>query len=54
MHILPEVKDTSGLFGYTDPNNFFNIAYPIMALVGDQQAALFGESCFKKGDIKNT
>ncbi len=54
MHILPEVKDTSGLFGYTDPNNFFNIACPIMALVGDQQAALFGESCFKKGDIKNT
>ena len=54
MRILPEVKNTSELFGYTDPTVFFNIRCPIMALVGDQQAALFGESCFKKGDIKNT
>lgn len=54
MHILPEIKDTSTIFGFTDPKILFNIDCPIAALVGDQQAALFGETCFKKGDIKNT
>lgn len=52
--LLPEIKDTAGLFGYTDPKNFFGLACPIMSMVGDQQAALFGESCFEKGEIKNT
>lgn len=53
-NILPEIKDTSGLFGYIDENHFFGYSCPIGALVGDQQAALFGQSCFKEGDIKNT
>ena len=52
--MLPEIKDTSGVFGNIDPRHFFNHSCPICALVGDQQAALFGESCFKKGDVKNT
>ncbi|MBR4462085.1 MAG: glycerol kinase GlpK [Erysipelotrichaceae bacterium] len=52
--MLPEIKDTSGIFGNIDPRHFFNQTCPIAALVGDQQAALFGESCFKKGDVKNT
>ena len=52
--MLPEIKDTSGLFGHIDPSHFFNHSVPITALVGDQQAALFGEGCFEKGDIKNT
>ena len=52
--MLPEIKDTSGLFGYTDKATFFGLECPITALVGDQQGALFGESCFEKGEIKNT
>ena len=52
--MLPEIKDTSGIFGDIDPRHFFNHTCPICALVGDQQAALFGESCFRKGDVKNT
>ena len=52
--MLPEIKDTSGLFGYIDPRHFFNHSCPITALVGDQQAALFGESCFERSDVKNT
>ena len=52
--MLPEIKDTSGLFGYTSKEHFFNYECPIMSMVGDQQAALFGESCFEKGEIKNT
>ena len=52
--MLPEIKDTSGLFGYVDKQHFFNHTCPITSMVGDQQAALFGESCFRKGDVKNT
>lgn len=52
--MLPEIKNTSGFFGYVDKQHFFNNTCPITALVGDQQAALFGESCFEKGEIKNT
>ena len=52
--MLPEIKDTSGLFGYIDPRHFFNHSCPITALVGDQQAALFGESCFERSNVKNT
>ena len=52
--MLPEVKDTSGLFGYIDPSIFFGATAPVTAMVGDQQAALFGESCFYNGQIKNT
>jgi len=51
---LPEIKQTSGKFGDIDPQHFFNQSCPITCLVGDQQGALFGESCFNKGDIKNT
>lgn len=53
-HMLPEIRDTSGFFGYIDPRHFFNRTCPITALVGDQQAALFGESCFEKSNVKNT
>ena len=52
--MLPEIKDTSGVFGYIDPRHFFNQTCPITSLVGDQQAALFGESCFEKSNVKNT
>lgn len=52
--ILPEVRDTSGYLGEIDPMHFFNCSCPITACAGDQQAALFGQSCFEKGDVKNT
>ncbi|MBO4918650.1 MAG: glycerol kinase GlpK [Erysipelotrichaceae bacterium] len=52
--MLPEIKATSGVFGNIDPRHFFNHTCPISALVGDQQAALFGESCFEKSNVKNT
>ena len=52
--MLPQIKDTSGVFGMIDPRHFFNHSCPIASLVGDQQAALFGESCFEKGNVKNT
>ena len=52
--LLPEIKDTSGVFGTIDPQHFFGCSVPITALVGDQQAALFGQSCFERNDIKNT
>jgi glycerol kinase len=52
--ILPEVKKSSGIFGYTarEKNNYKNI--PISGIAGDQQSALFGQICFKPGEIKNT
>ena len=53
-NMLPTIKETSCFYGNIDPKYFFNYACPITCLVGDQQGALFGESCFLKGDIKNT
>jgi glycerol kinase len=51
--MLPEVRPTSGLFGETDPE-LFGRPIPIAALVGDQQAATFGQACFRPGQAKNT
>lgn len=51
--MLPEVKPSSCVYGYTDemilPGNV-----PISGAAGDQQAALFGQCCFEAGDVKNT
>ena len=52
--VLPEVKPSSHLYGYSDPAAFLNIAIPIGGLVGDQQAALFGQACYSPGMSKNT
>ena len=52
--IFPEVKDTNGDFGVTDPGAFHNASIPIRAAVGDQMAALFGECCFEPGSIKGS
>jgi len=51
--MLPEVLPTSGIFGYTD-HLIFGGPIPIAAAAGDQHAALFGQTCFDKGDAKNT
>ena len=49
--ILPSVKDSSEVYGYT---NIQGIDVPVAGIAGDQQAALFGQGCFKPGDVKNT
>ncbi len=51
--MLPEVKPSSYVYGNVDPK-FFGAAIPIAGAAGDQQAALFGQHCFKKGQVKNT
>ena len=51
--MLPEVKDSSGHFGDTDPK-LLGESIPITGIAGDQQAATFGQGCFKKGMVKNT
>ncbi|XP_032302622.1 putative glycerol kinase 5 isoform X4 [Coturnix japonica] len=53
MSIYPPVKDTSFNFGSADPE-IFGVPIPIMALVADQQSAMFGECCFQPGDVKLT
>jgi len=51
--VLPEVRPTAGLFGETVPE-LFGRPIPIAALAGDQQAATFGQACFRPGQAKNT
>jgi glycerol kinase len=51
--MLPKVKNSGGYFGHTDPT-LFQAEIPIMGAAGDQQCALFGQTCFACGDVKNT
>jgi glycerol kinase len=51
--ILPEVRSCSEVLGETDPE-LFGRSLPIASSIGDQQAATFGQACFKPGDAKNT
>jgi len=52
--ILPEVKPSSGIFGYTSPDLFDGEKIPIAGIAGDQHASTFGQTCFKPGMAKNT
>ena len=49
--ILPRVTDSSEVYGTTD---LCGVQIPVAGIAGDQQAALFGQSCFRKGEAKNT
>ena len=51
--MLPEVKCSGTFFGYTD-TSWLGGEIPITGIAGDQQAALFGQCCFEKGQVKNT
>ena len=51
--MLPEVYPSSHLYGYSDEIKL-GARIPICGIVGDQQAALFGQLCTKQGDVKNT
>lgn len=53
-HILPQVKPSSQFYGYTSPGIFFGVEVPISGIIGDQQGALFGQTCFHRGQSKNT
>ena len=52
--MLPEVKPSSYVYGYTDEHTFGGAKIPIAGAAGDQQAALFGQACFEEGSAKNT
>ncbi len=52
--MLPKVKDSSCIYGYSAPYHFFGHQIPIAGIAGDQQAALFGQTCFESGMVKNT
>lgn len=52
--MLPEVKPSSEVYGHTDAATFGGAEIPVAAAIGDQQGALFGQACFKKGMAKNT
>ncbi|KAB1283297.1 putative glycerol kinase 5 [Camelus dromedarius] len=53
LSLLPPVRDTSYNFGSVD-EEVFGVPIPIVALVADQQSAMFGECCFQTGDVKLT
>ena len=52
--MLPEVKPSSCIYGYTDEGMLSGAQIPIAGCAGDQQAALFGQTCFEEGSAKNT
>lgn len=52
-HMLPEVVDSNSNFGMTK-KDILGFRAPILAVLGDQQAALFGQSCFEPGQFKCT
>lgn len=52
--LLPEIKDSSGLFGHTEGLKIIPDGVPITGVAGDQQAALFGQTCFAEGESKCT
>lgn len=52
--MLPEVKNSSGIFGYANLGGQGGYRVPIAGVAGDQQSALFGQACFNEGEAKNT
>ncbi|MFD1535934.1 glycerol kinase GlpK [Nonomuraea guangzhouensis] len=51
---LPEIVPSYGPIGRTDPGVFLGLDLPISGVAGDQQAALFGQTCFRVGEVKCT
>lgn len=52
--MLPEVRNSSEVYGHTDTGTYGGAQIPIAGIAGDQQAALFGQNCFEPGMVKNT
>lgn len=53
VRMLPQVRSSSCIYGEAD-SSFFGGPIPIGGAAGDQQSALFGQTCFEKGEAKNT
>lgn len=53
INMLPEIKSSSEIYGYT-ADKLFKSKIPISGDLGDQQAALFGQTCFDEGEAKST
>lgn len=53
-HVLPEIRTSSEVYGHTKGLDFLPDGIPIASLIGDQQSAMFGLGCFKKGEAKAT
>ncbi len=51
---LPELVPNWGEIAVTDPKSFLGLSLPVAGLAGDQQSALFGQTCFDEGDSKCT
>ena len=54
LSMLPQVRQSSEIYGVTDPHTFAGAKIPIAGIAGDQHAALFGQACFQAGMAKNT
>jgi glycerol kinase len=52
--MLPEIRSSSEIYGHIRGEMTFSEEIPISGVLGDQQAALFGQTCFKMGEAKNT
>jgi glycerol kinase len=52
--VLPEVRSSSEVYGFTSDNGALPSGIPIAGIAGDQQASLFGQACFAPGMAKNT
>jgi glycerol kinase len=54
LKCLPEIRESFGVFGKTSNCDFLPDGIPILSILGDQQAALFGQACVEEGDLKCT
>jgi glycerol kinase len=52
--MLPAIKSSNDIVGYTSQNEIFDVSLPISGLIGDSQGALFGQNCFEIGMVKAT
>ncbi len=53
-NMLPDIKSSSEIYGYTAESGVFRQKVPVSGDLGDQQAALFGQTCLNPGEAKNT
>ena len=52
--MLPSIRPSSSVYGRTIPKGPFGAEIPVAGILGDQQAALFGQACYNQGEAKNT
>jgi glycerol kinase len=54
MKILPEIRSSAEVYGFTEEGGPFGAGIPLAGILGDQQAATVGQTCFEPGEAKNT